>query len=760
MIKLSVVIPYYNADNWIGRMLDSLLKQDLPQDEYEIVVVDDGSKNDLTVLLDYTRRYSNIKYIRQENAGPGAARNTGIDHANGEYIFFCDSDDYVAEYVLGRLYDIAHDRGLDMLFFNVPRVTENDVVTNPKNNFTSVDVYSSGQEYFAQPIDKFISMGVWQFIISKSFVDNHRLRFPSDMIMNEDACFLIDAILVAKKTAKVDADVYYYVYNPMSSIHFSGKVLQAEKWTNNILLFISKLNSIISDEELIKSMPVKCLNNLKWLRNHKAYIVLTEGCRYLSFNVFRKVINRLVDMGSYPKPFGKRIFKKRIILNKVIIRLLNIIYGMRRKESRLLTLLLIIIPLSSGASGTDDNIPSYFVEQIEQKISEIKKIGGEGASFVFITDTHVMTNEMHSPRLIKTVLDSTNIETVIWGGDAISPKDQEIDESWGIQLRFDSVLNNSCHYYKVRGNHDFSIVKNRKYPKGLSYSNEKAAELLLKNCPVGVNRNTNDPGACYYFFDDTPNKVRFIVFDTTDSVPSRDYGWGNIPFVRDTQLQWIADSAVSTTPKGYGLVIVSHIPISDKMKNERYADLWKLRQFINDINSHTAGMIGNVKYDFTKLDDVKILMCIAGHIHEDSGKYLDDILHLTTANDGKWQDVTIMNSKVSKRKSNTVNEQCFDCVCISNDHKTVHAYRIGFGTDRHYHLDPVNLHLNKTQKLKTMLKGPVKWINLSAINKKNSSDDILLINTKGVIRGITKGNAKIVASDRYGNREFFNVIVQ
>ena len=453
------------------------------------------------------------------------------------------------------------------------------------------------------------------------------------------------------------------------------------------------------------------------------------------------------------------------ILNTIIMRLLNIIYGMRRKGisySHLLTLLMIMLPLSCGASGGDENFPSYFVDQIKKKISEIRKMSRQGASFIFITDTHVMANEMHSPRLIKNILDSTYIQTVIWGGDAINPKDQDIDNSWRMQLRFDSVFNNSYQIYKVRGNHEFSIVKNKKYPNGLSYSNEKVSEYLLMNCPSNIHRNTNDSGACYYFFDDTPNKVRFIVFDTTDSVPSRDYGWGNIPFIHDTQLQWIADSAVSTTPKSYGLVIVSHIPFS--MKKKRYADLWKLRKFINDINSHTTGIIGNVKYDFTKLDDVKILMCIAGHIHEDSDKYLDGVLHLTTANDGKWQDVTIKNSKVSRRKSKTVNEQCFDCLCISNDHKIVHAYRIGYGTDRHYHLDPVNLTINKTKKMKTMLKGPVKWINLS-VKGKNSNiesepDEILFIDKSGIVRGIKKGSAKVVARDQNGNREFFNVVVQ
>ena len=238
MIKISVVIPYFNADKWIGRMLDSLLKQDLSKDEYEIIVVDDGSKDEPVILMQYVQNNSNIRYVRQENSGPGAARNSGIENAKGEFIFFCDSDDFVAEHVLGKLYNIAHDRELDMLFHNVPRVSVNETVTNSKRNFDCVDEYPSGQDFFAQPIEKFISMGVWQFIISNSFINRYNLRFPPDMIMNEDACFIIDAILVSNRTAKIDADVYYYIYNPQSSIHFSGKVLQSDKWTNNILLFI------------------------------------------------------------------------------------------------------------------------------------------------------------------------------------------------------------------------------------------------------------------------------------------------------------------------------------------------------------------------------------------------------------------------------------------------------------------------------------------------------------------------------------------
>lgn len=333
MIKVSIIIPYYNADRYIARMLDSLLVQDLPKDNYEIIVVDDGSKEEPIVLKEYVHRFPNIIYVRQENSGPGTSRNRGMDIAKGEYLFFCDSDDFIAENILGNLYDIAHNRSLDMLFFNVPRIPVNEAIINPKRNIDNVVVYPTGLDYFARPIEKFISMGPCQYIINLAFIRKYNLSFPPDMIMNEDACFLIDAILVSQKTAKVDVDVYFYIQNP-NSLRFSGKVLKAEKHTNNILLFISKLNNIISDIGLTKKMPAGCLKNLLWLKNQKSYIVLREGCKYLPFELFQKLILRLVDMNSYPKPFGNHIFKKTIILKPIVLKLLNVCYGIKRRITK------------------------------------------------------------------------------------------------------------------------------------------------------------------------------------------------------------------------------------------------------------------------------------------------------------------------------------------------------------------------------------------------------------------------------------------
>ena len=299
MLIFSIIIPYYNADKWIGRMLDSLLKQDISKDEYEIIVVDDGSKDEPVVLKGYVQLYPNIYYVRQENAGPATARNTGIAIAKGEYVFFCDSDDYISENVLGGLYNIAHSKKMDILFHNVITVYENEKIINPVMDFDKLTVYNSGQDYLGEPVAR-IRTGVWQFIIKNDLINRADLAFPANWIMNEDSSFFIDALLSAGKVGKVDVDAYYYVQNSQSILHSSGKKMQADKFVNNILMFVSKLTNIIENKDVVGNILGSCLDNLILLRNAKGAFAVFVSSRYLSFSKVKTLFSELETQGVYP----------------------------------------------------------------------------------------------------------------------------------------------------------------------------------------------------------------------------------------------------------------------------------------------------------------------------------------------------------------------------------------------------------------------------------------------------------------------------
>ena len=126
MLLLSIIVPIYKVEPYLRKCVDSLLVQDLSPEEYEIILVDDGSPDDCGKIADeYAARFSNVRAIHQENGGLSVARNTGIMAAQGKYIQFVDSDDYLEPNVLGALVERAERDNLDVLRFNYRNVNEN-----------------------------------------------------------------------------------------------------------------------------------------------------------------------------------------------------------------------------------------------------------------------------------------------------------------------------------------------------------------------------------------------------------------------------------------------------------------------------------------------------------------------------------------------------------------------------------------------------------------------------------------------------------
>ena len=125
-MKLSIIVPVYNVADYLAKCLDSLLAQDLPQNEYEIIVVNDGSTdNSVDIAQQYADKYANITLINQANQGLSGARNTGIKQAKGDYIQFVDSDDYLEDNVLGGLMKQVENDDLDVLRFKYQNVRIN-----------------------------------------------------------------------------------------------------------------------------------------------------------------------------------------------------------------------------------------------------------------------------------------------------------------------------------------------------------------------------------------------------------------------------------------------------------------------------------------------------------------------------------------------------------------------------------------------------------------------------------------------------------
>ena len=111
-MKVSVIVAAYNAEKYVTETMESLANQSI--DDYEIIVVNDGSKDHtIDILRDYESRYDNITVVDKENGGPSSARNRGLDLAKGEYVYFFDADDVLELDALEALYERAKEKRAD-----------------------------------------------------------------------------------------------------------------------------------------------------------------------------------------------------------------------------------------------------------------------------------------------------------------------------------------------------------------------------------------------------------------------------------------------------------------------------------------------------------------------------------------------------------------------------------------------------------------------------------------------------------------------
>lgn len=215
MIKVSVVIPVFNVENYLKECLDSVLAQTLK--DIEIICINDGSAdNSLSILQDYAARYSQIKVIDQLNGGLSAARNRGLDEASGEYVYFMDSDDLITSFALSELYSVCKDAGLDILYFSGTSFYESQELAQKHKGFTNsyyrkgvYDKVLDGQRMFVKLIDNkdYFSSACLQ-LLKRSFLEKTEIRFYEG-ILHEDNCFTFQTLLKAERVFCVN-DIYFY----------------------------------------------------------------------------------------------------------------------------------------------------------------------------------------------------------------------------------------------------------------------------------------------------------------------------------------------------------------------------------------------------------------------------------------------------------------------------------------------------------------------------------------------------------------------
>ena len=150
MNKLSIIIPVYNVEKYIDKCLASCVNQNLTDRlDYEIVVVNDGTKdNSLSIVYDYMKMYNFIQLINKENGGLSSARNEGLKHCTGDYVWFVDSDDTIAINSLELIDRSIKEFSPDVLFFDITKIEESNGFSSYKKMYSSArEVTKTGVEW-------------------------------------------------------------------------------------------------------------------------------------------------------------------------------------------------------------------------------------------------------------------------------------------------------------------------------------------------------------------------------------------------------------------------------------------------------------------------------------------------------------------------------------------------------------------------------------------------------------------------------------
>ena len=241
MLLLSIVVPIYKVEPYLRKCVDSLLAQDLNPEEYEIILVDDGSPDDCGKIADeFAAKFSNVRTVHQENGGLSVARNTGILAARGKYIQFVDSDDYLDPDVLGALVGRAERDKLDVLRFNYRNVNENYEEFEPNKEPRPFMDYSvtacDGLEFLNERLG--YACYACQFLIKASIVKKCLFK---NHILFEDMQWTPRMLRKAQKASSTP-DVIYNYFSRRGSITKAADIGKQRKLVESKLLLITDLH--------------------------------------------------------------------------------------------------------------------------------------------------------------------------------------------------------------------------------------------------------------------------------------------------------------------------------------------------------------------------------------------------------------------------------------------------------------------------------------------------------------------------------------
>lgn len=300
---ISIIVPVYNAEQFISRCIESILDQS--HTNFELIIVDDGSTDGSWGLInDYARKDDRVNIFHQENSGAGAARNTGLKKAKGEWIVFVDADDYIDKNFLSSLLPVRND--VDLVLCGYKSIKRNGGFSISKL-FNKEAPYSNHFIYTLKEIYHYTNMYIWCGpvckLFSRNIISNNHIVFPTDTNFGEDSIFVAKYLLYVNTIQFVESYFYNVVSNPYSltaNVNLD-KLLPSYERIHKLTLDFCKKQGIInlsSQESYYMDRLLYCANMMRKNCNHKKYKQDILSCyQYIYNSPYKSFIKNQLPKG-------------------------------------------------------------------------------------------------------------------------------------------------------------------------------------------------------------------------------------------------------------------------------------------------------------------------------------------------------------------------------------------------------------------------------------------------------------------------------
>ena len=335
MKLLSFIIPLYNSEQWLHKCLNSVLNQDIDEEQLEIICVNDGSPdNSADIVRQYQEKHpQSIVLLEQENQGPSGARNNGMRHATGKYLCFVDPDDFVEPNVYGTFVAKMEEQQLDVLRFNYQIVDENYNHIEKSQMELDFDYSSelmSGAAVLANRLD--IACHIWKYMYRTEIITANGIWcFTGDYF--DDTPWLPMVLMQAKRMAVCKTVAYNYMERSDSLV--KATTLPAIRRKNDGFLL---LVGLLKEEMAVIEGGKSDRSNIKALQN----AILTPASRkkilvWYNMMIAHSVVTLLTDVAVYDYSYRNNVLhelrrlkitklssEKALPVNKRKIKLFNI----------------------------------------------------------------------------------------------------------------------------------------------------------------------------------------------------------------------------------------------------------------------------------------------------------------------------------------------------------------------------------------------------------------------------------------------------